>query len=379
MRTIAKLVGILALILAASGTAVVGATQARSAPAAKASPSKDWPDARTLEKRRTEAEKLPLFAGTDPVVLTLTADFKAIQGDRNPESTKVFPATIQFAGADGAPVTMDLQVRTRGHARRSYNVCDFAPLRLEFPKDRTKGTVFEGQTGIKLGVHCREGVKEFEQYVLREYAAYRIYNLLTAQSFRARLARVTYVDSAKRRSTSTRYAMFIEDDDDVAKRMGGRVTDAKDALAKLDRDAFTRMTLFEYMIGNLDVSILAQHNVRNVQMPAGTVYPVPYDFDYSGLVNATYAQPPPGLGITTVRDRVFRGPCRQTSELDTLFAEFRAVRPILPPMYDTLPDLFDAGAKKQAIGYLDQFYKTIDSPDAVKRAFMDACLKRGLM
>ena len=376
MRTTSRLFLTLVLISVAAG--VEGVAPPQGAPARPA-PTKDWSDAKALDKRRRDAEQLPLFAASDPLAITLTADFKAIQKDRNPESTKVFPATIQFAGAGGSPVTIDLSLRTRGHARRSFNVCDFAPLRLEFPKDRAKGTVFEGQSGIKLGVHCREGVKEFEQYVLREYAAYRLYNLITPQSFRARLAHATYVDSVKRQPISTRYAMFIEDDDDVARRMGGRVTTEKEALARLDRDAFTRMMLFEYMIGNLDVSIIAEHNVRNVQMPSGVVYPVPYDFDYSGLVNATYAQPPPGLGITTVRDRVFRGPCRVESELDGLLAQFRAVRPQLAPMYDSLPELFDAGAKKQAIAYLDQFYKTIDRPADVKKAFIDQCLKRGLM
>ncbi len=284
------------------------------APAQSAAP-KEWPDAKTLEKRRTDAEKLPLFAGTEPIVLTLTADFKAVQSDRDPESTKTFPATIQLAANDGSMKTVELPIRTRGHARRSFNTCDFAPLRLEFPKDKMKGTVFADQEAIELGVHCREGVREFAQYVLREYAAYRIYNLVTPQSFRARLARVTYVDAVKQKPISTRFGLFIEDDSDVARKMGGRLTGQKEDLARLDRDTFTRLALFEYMIGNVDMSVITFHNVVAVQMPTGVVHPVPYDFDYSGLVNASYAAPAPGLGITTVRDRLFRGPCRTAEEM----------------------------------------------------------------
>jgi hypothetical protein len=48
-------------------------------------------------------------------------------------------------------------------------------------------------------------------------------------------------------------------------------------------------------------------------------------------------------------------------------------------MYDSLPEFFDAGAKKRAIGYLDGFYKTLEKPNDVKKAFLDRCLKRGLM
>jgi hypothetical protein len=173
--------------------------------------------------------------------------------------------------------------------------------------------------------------------------------------------------------------MFIEDDGDVARRMGGRITEEKQDLGRLDTDAFTRMTLFEYMIGNLDMSVIAFHNVKAVQVPAGTVYPVPYDFDYSGLVDATYAAPPPGLGVTTVRDRVFRGPCRTEAELQPFLQQFLSVRVGLDDLYGSMPEFFDADAKKKAIRYLDGFYKALAKPEEIKKAFLDKCLKRGLM
>ncbi len=39
--------------------------------------------------------------------------------------------------------------------------------------------------------------------VLREYAAYRIFNLVTPESFRARLAKVTYVDTGTKKNLGT--------------------------------------------------------------------------------------------------------------------------------------------------------------------------------
>jgi hypothetical protein len=367
----------ISVVLASAVCAAVSAQQ----PPAPAASARQWPDAATMEKRRLEAENLPLFKSADPVAFTLTADFKAIQGDRDPGSTKTYPATMQFTANDGSTRSVELEVRTRGHARRSFNVCDFAPLWLDFKKDRMKGSVFEGQGKIKLGVHCREGVKEFEQYVLREYAAYRIYNLITPQSFRARLARATYVDAVKQKTISTRWAMFIEDDDDLASRMGGRITEEKDDLARLDTGTFVQAILFEYLIGNHDMSLITFHNFKVVQVRTGVVYPIPYDFDYSGLVNATYAQPPPGMGITTVRDRIYQGPCRTQEGLAPLFEKFRSIRSEIAPMYASLPDFFDSGQKKKAINYLDQFYKTIDRPDEVKQVFTNSrhCLRQGLM
>ena len=88
--------------------------------------------------------------------------------------------------------------------------------------------------------------------------------------------------------------MFIEDDDDVARRMGGRITDQQRTArsAASTPRPITLMSLFEYMIGNTDMSMFRQHNIRLVQTPASVRYPVPYDFDYSGLVN-TRATPSP--------------------------------------------------------------------------------------
>lgn len=346
------------------------------AKAGKSAAGPDWPDAKTLAKQKEDAESRRLFGSTKPLEFTLVANFKAINNDRAP-SVKTYPATIQFAKDDGSPVSIELQLRTRGHVRRMYQTCEFAPLRLEFTKAHVKGTVFDDQRVLKLGTHCRN-VTEFEQYVLREYAAYQISNLLTARSFRARLARATYVDAATKKSLGTRHAMFIEDDDDVAKRLEGRITEEKDSLRFLDRDAFTLMTVFEYLIGNVDMSIIAQHNVKLVQTPARVVYPVPYDFDYSGLVNAAYALPPPTIKIGSVRERAYRGPCRTAQELEGFFAPIRKVRPDITAIYDSLPDL-DARYKRNALGYLDQFFKLIDRPSDVKAAFLENCLKKGIM
>ena len=105
-------------------------------------------------------------------------------------------------------------------------------------------------------------------------------------------------------------------------------------------------------------------------------FPIPYDFDYSGLVDAPYALPPPNRGISTVRDRLFAGPCQTTGQLDALFARFREIKPQISPMYDSLPD-FDPAGKKKALAYLDQFYRTIDRPADVKTNIIDHCLPHG--
>lgn len=365
-----------AALIASLFAATPLAWQQRSAAPAKPAPKPPapWPDAQGLADRKKSAEGRRLFASAEPLQITLSANFKAVQNDRNPASTKVFPATLEFTGDDGKPKTIPLQIRMRGHARRQ--ICSFPPLRLELPKEQTKGTVFDGHGALKLGTHCRNDI---EEYVMREYAAYRIYNLLTPQSFRARVAKVAYVDSVNKKQLGTHSGLFIEDDDDVAKRMEGRITSLERlTFALVDMEAMTRVTVFEYMIGNTDMSLAALHNIQVVQTPAGTRFTVPYDFDYSGLVDAMYAVPGNGLGLVTVRDRLYRGPCHTADEFETAFQLFREKKAAIMSLYDTLPEL-SGSYRKDAKNYLEQFYSTINNKGAVKRAFIDDCRGRPYM
>lgn len=335
-----------------------------------------WPDAAVLDERRRAAETRRLFAATEPLTITIAADFQAVQRDRDPKSEKLFPATVTIPDDNGTTAAIPIQIRTRGHSRRLRRTCDFAPLRLEFVKEQARKTVFEGHGPLKLGTHCRSN-SLFEEYVLREYAVYRLYNLFTPYSFRARLARVTYVDTVQRKTLDTHYGLFIEDDDDVARRMSGRISDRTGLLFRsVHADTILLMTLFEYMIGNTDMSMQLQHNVSIVETPAKVFYPVPYDFDYSGLVDTTYAAADTKkLGIESVRDRLYRGPCKTAAELEPFFARFRAVRPDITAVYSALADLTPS-YRRDALKYLDGFYRTIDRPGAAKAAFIDRCDNR---
>lgn len=370
-------------VSAAVGTLLtVGATSSRSLSAQQATTPpaarRDWPTADALKARRIAAEQRALFSSEAPLPITLTADFKAVNRDRNPKSTKLFPATVSVAKRDGSIARLPVQVRTRGHSRRLARTCSFAPLRIVFDPATTAGTIFEGHRALKLGTHCREA-DLYEQYMPREYVAYRIFNLLTPRSFRARLVDASYVEEGSGKKLAERQGLFIEDDDDVARREEGRISDAeKVVFARLERDTLTMMTLFEYMIGNTDVSIYAQHNARIIEKPnVALFYPVPYDFDYSGLVNARYAVPARVLNLTSVTDRAYMGPCRTLPELEPYFQRFREIRPKIAQVVAGVPGLSE-GYRKDALEFLDGFYETIDRPKAAKEAFVDRCNKGGM-
>ncbi len=350
------------------------AQQKGAAPApAKKNPllklAEPWPEDDVLLARRTEASNRKLFQAIEPLEFTLTSDFNALNKDRDPNSTKRVPGTLSITGL-GKQVPV--QLGSRGHLRLNTRTCQFVPIRVEFPKEGIEGTPFEGQKNLKLGTHC-QNEKEFDQYVLREYLAYRLSNLVTPRSFRARLARATYVDAKSNKTISTHNALFLEDDDDVARRLGGRQVDLPRIEFKdLDPDALTGMMLLNYMIGNTDYSIYALHNVKIVQDKKRTLIPVPYDNDMSGFVKPPYAIADPRLHLRSVSDRLYRGPCRTVEEFNAAAEPFRAKKADMFALLEGQKDL-GGSHKSEMKDFLESFFKAIDTPESIKKNFVNGC------
>ena len=266
-------------------------------------------------------------------------------------------------------------------------MCAFVPVRVEFDKAEVKGTIFSGQKTLKLVVHCNNE-DDYEQYIVREYAVYRLMNLLTPMSFRARLARVSYVqskpgdavhDAGSVKPFTTRFGMFIEDQDDVARRAEARVMDIPRIEFKdLEPDPLSLVMVFEYMISNTDFSIYALHNVKLLRTQDRKTYVVPYDFDLSGLVHTSYAVPTSGIGQMTVRDRVYRGPCRPEAQIQPVLDRFKEHKDDMLAVYDSLK--LDSAYRGEAKSYLQEFFSTISKENSVRKTFVSGqCSTKPLM
>src|SRR5262249_8534812 len=183
-------------------------------------------------------------------------------------------------------------------------------------------------------------------------------------------AKVSYVDTSNTKTPPTRYGMFLEDDGDVAKRMEGRTVDLQRVLFKdVDADTLSTAMVFEYMIGNTDMSIVALHNIRLVQTPDRTLYTVPYDFDITGLVHPPYAIPSRQLPIKSVIDRLYRGPCRPQEQVDPILANFNAKKDQVFGLLDQIQGM-DKASKQDAKDYFDSFYSAVKGTKDVKRIFV---------
>jgi hypothetical protein len=266
-----------------------------------------------------------LFDSDAPVRLRLAGDLKALVKDRDSVNSTWHEFTLTYQLGDSTTGSLGVELKTRGHWRRQAKNCDFPPLWLDFPRSRVEGTPFAGQNRLKLVTPCRPGRGEFREYVLREYVPYLVYNRLTPLSLRVRLATTTYVDTARKNDSLTVPSFLVEDVDQMAERNGAELLDIRGAtFSDLDSVPLGVAAVFLYLLGGTDWSLGGLHNVELVRVrETVALYAVPYDFDWTGIVNTSYALPDPRLGIRTVRDRVYRGPCLSDEHWERVLDQFR--------------------------------------------------------
>ena len=327
------------------------------------------------------ADPAPLFADDAVLDVRIEAPIKVLMDVRPDEA--YLKGTFVFSDLDGTEQNIPLKLRTRGKYRRDKSHCDFAPIRLNFPKNGVYGTLLAGQDKLKLVTHCRSREFEFEYYLLREYLAYRLFAELSPISYRVRLLRVTYTDLQEDLEL-TRYGFVIEDDKAVAKRNGLKIAKARE-VAYDDYDAAREnlVNVFQFMIGNTEYSMLAPepekkccHNMDLLSTDKEPPYlALPFDFDFSGIVSSSYAQPNPRYSIKTVRTRFYKGRCTSNGILPETLDHFREHREDLFAIIDSVAgiDKNTERAMRPARSYIEQFYAIIDDPDEVQERLLEHC------
>lgn len=333
---------------------------------------KEPPTPEKIAEWKKEAEGRVLFASDTPIELKLVGNYKVISKDRDTLSTTEYWGEVQMADGKGGELKLPVQLRTRGHYRLSNRNCSFVPLRLDFKKGQLKETVFDGQDKLKLVTHCNSNAM-FDEYVIREYLAYKVHNMITPRSYRARLARVTYVDSASGKELETRNGVFLEHEDDVARRMEGEIFEVRRALFDdVDPAQILEVAVFAAFVGHVDWSLAALHNIRLVRQQNMNLLPVIYDLDFTGLVGTRYSTPDPRLGIRSVKDRLYRGPCKDPAELEQFLTPYREKKDAILALYKDTPGL-DARYRNETTAWLNQWFKMLDNPRDAKFMFKDNC------
>ncbi|MDX1517458.1 MAG: hypothetical protein R3288_11495 [Woeseiaceae bacterium] len=320
----------------------------------------------------------PLFQSHDVLDIHITGPMSTLIRERPDD--EYLPASLSWLEPGGEQMTVDIGIRTRGNYRRQKDTCWVPPLRINFKKSDVEDTLFHKQDAIKLITHCKDRSDKYEQLVLKEYLIYRMLNVLTDNSYRVRLLKVRYTDTEDDDDDRVAFGVLIEHSKRFAKRTGlDELEVPRTQFAKLE-PAYTGLTsVFHYMIGNTDYSPVAGprdeeccHNADLFADAKGQVYPVPYDFDMSGMVDAPYATPNPRFSIRNVRQRLYRGHCIHNAHIPDAVQSFLDNRDSLYALVNDEPAL-SKRTRKATLKYLDSFYDVIGDRKLLNREIIEEC------
>lgn len=246
-----------------------------------------------------------LFRQDTILDITIRCDWDSVLAVRKTETE--IEGKLVYADRNGDPVSWDTGVSSRGKFRR--RICEFPPIKLEFSKKDLRQAGILPFDDLKLVTHCLDDPKSGDR-IIREYLIYRIYQMLAPYHCRVQLVRVRYADDDRSRPEEVHIGMLIEEDRMRANRLGFEVVDTLNLHeSDFPADMADVHGLFQYLIGNTDWSLPASRNLEMLKdEKTGRFYMIPYDFDFSGLVNAPYAVPNPDYRLSNIRQRVYLGP-----------------------------------------------------------------------
>ena len=322
-----------------------------------------------------------LFHSDELMEITINRPISRLNNDRD-STMEYAPASLSYRDANGNLVSLKVRLFSRGHKRLSRKVCSFVPIRILFDKKETEDTAFAWQKKLKLVTQCHPETGKYAGYIVTEYLAYKILNLLTENSFGARLARITYVDNETSRTLHETYGFFIEPSKHLAGRIGKeRLILNETTAAHLDREHLNLISLFQMLLGNTDWS--ATHGGNNNCCHNGKLFGrdgasdnlyIPYDFDMTGLVDPEYATVDKALKLDSIRQRRYRGYCRNLSMLGDNIALLNSKHAAILSLFEDTRYL-SSTRKKRSIQYIDRFYRLINNPKRIKRKISGWCHK----
>ena len=242
-----------------------------------------------------------LFENQDPLKIKLSYSNKVIRLET--DDTTYVKTNMSYWN-NNKWNDLEVSLRARGNFRRSK--CYFPPIKMKIKKSKAEGSLFEGNKNLKLVVPCLLQ-DEKNDNIVQEFIAYKLYEKISPYHFKTRMVEIEFSEVKKNKIIVHNLKGFlIEDDKRVADRFEGKSFERYIHPKAMDDMTSIQNSMFQFMIGNTDFSVAYQHNGKLLYANK-KIYPLPYDFDLCGLVDASYAIVNSRLGIKSVKDRKYRG------------------------------------------------------------------------
>lgn len=297
--------------------------------------------------------------------LTITADFDSIF--TNKKFMGEITASLLLESKEGVVDSLPIKVGPRGAFRRIH--CDMPPLRLNFSKDELQQRDLHLDFDkLKLVTPCLNNGTN-EQTVLKEFLTYQLYQTLTPNSFKVHLVKVIYIHKNKPKKPISIWAFLIENNKEIAHRIGGELLDSWGLLPKdIHQPTYHQVTIFNYMIGNLDWNLTLQKNLKLVRHPQKGILTIPYDFDMSAMVWPSYARLNSDFGQRYFEQRFCAGTFASEAALNTALQAFAPIKENCTQLIKNHPILSNVN-KREMIAYLNSFYTIIGKERRIRNAF----------
>ncbi len=326
----------------------------------------------TIHRKPTSA--IPgLFHDRLQQPLAIKLKFSAKDLRKNTNDSAYIPSYLSYRKDASVWDSLKIKLRARGNYRR--NNCYYVPLKLKLDKPYIEGTMFEGNPKLKIVLPCLTE-RDNNDLVLKEYMAYKFFEVISPYHFKTRLAIIEFnEEKGSRIRKHNLKAIFIEDMDNVAERHQGRTVTRK--VHPLQQDGLTSLqnSFFQFLIGNTDFSTKGQHNEKLLYTDNKYVS-IPYDFDMSGLVNASYATIS-GLenikaSITRVTERVYKGYKRDDHLLQKVRLDYLAHKNEMFAVMDSLKEFFHSnGQFTEAKDFIADFFEIMESDKKFQLSIAD--------
>ena len=260
----------------------------------------------------------------------------------------------------------DIRIKTRGNMRKQ--ACHLPPLKIDFAKETLDYLGFSTNDKLKLVLPCNEG-SIYQQGLYKEHFIYQLYQLVDSFGIRTHLVNVILKDDGKTRYKTQGF--FIEDKLDFNNRTNSKtLEEGIIVFDAIDREQYLKMMFFQYLIMNTDFADYTKHNLQMISVE-GEKRPraIPYDFDYSGMVNQDYAVPHEKIPISDVREYYFRGKNLTIEELLNMKDYYEALRPEMDSLLDSA-DYLSESSRESIRKDIDQFFKRLSDEGKWKKRFL---------
>lgn len=312
-----------------------------------------------------------LFDEQDLLSLKFKYSNKELKKETN-DSTYI-ASELSYQNVDGSWSSLNIDLRARGNFRR--NNCYFVPIKISIKKKDYKDTKFDGHKKLKMVVPCLLQ-KDGSDNVLKEYLAYKFYEIMSPYHFRTRLVDLELTEPrGNKEKVHNVKAFLIEDDKKIEKKFDGKVVERSIHPLAQDQLNSIRCEFFHFMIGNTDFSNLEQHNATLLYVDKD-IYPIPYDFDMSGLVNASYSVVSQTISnqsnIRSVTQRMYRGFKRDLALIEQVRQEYLIKRPEIIQIIDNLKPHFENESEFEgAKSFIQDFFNILMNDKEFKTEILD--------